>query len=108
MIMGHLAPAAPSARGPKTILVRASLTRRCAVGRGQPACSGAVTDLPEARAVTTQYDRHEVECSCGRVHAAGALPGAAGAPGTVTYGLNFQAWCVFRTPEPAPCSGQCS
>jgi len=22
-------------------------------------------------------------------------PQAAGAPGTVTYGLNFQAWCVF-------------
>jgi transposase len=54
-----------------------------------------VTDLPDARAVTTQYGRHEVECACGRVHVAGAPPEAAGAPGTVTYGLNFQAWCVF-------------
>ncbi|MGH3181957.1 MAG: IS66 family transposase [Gemmatimonadales bacterium] len=57
--------------------------------------SHQVTDLPEARAVTTQYDRHEVGCACGRVHVAGAPPEAAGAPGTVTYGLNFQAWCVF-------------
>jgi transposase len=57
--------------------------------------SHQVTDLPEARAVTTQYDRHEVGCGCGRVHVADAPPEAAGAPGTVTYGLNFQAWCVF-------------
>ena len=28
-------------------------------------------------------------------HVADAPPEAAGAPGTVTYGLNFQAWCVF-------------
>jgi transposase len=59
------------------------------------AYSHQVTDLPEARAETTQYDRHEVECACGRRHVAGAPPEAAGAPGTVTYGLNFQAWCVF-------------
>ncbi len=56
--------------------------------------SHQVTDLPEARAEITQYDRHEIECSCGRRHVAGAPP-QAGAPGTVTYGLNFQAWCVF-------------
>ena len=58
------------------------------------AYSHQVTDLPEARAETTQYDRHEVECACGQVHLADAPP-QAGAPGTVTYGLNFQAWCVF-------------
>ena len=57
--------------------------------------SHQVTDLPQARAETTQYDRHEVECPCGSRHVADAPPGAAGAPGTVTYGLNFQAWCVF-------------
>ncbi len=57
--------------------------------------SHQVTDLPEARAETTQYDRHEVECPCGSRHVADAPPEAAGAPGTVTYGLNFQAWCVF-------------
>ncbi len=57
--------------------------------------SHQVTDLPQARAETTQHDRHEVECRCGRRHVAGAPPEAAGAPGTVTCGLNFQAWCVF-------------
>ena len=57
--------------------------------------SHQVTDLPDARARTTQYDRHEVACPCGRTHIADAPPDAAGAPGTVTYGLNFQAWCVF-------------
>ena len=57
--------------------------------------SHQVTDLPEARAETIQHDRHEVECGCGRIHVAGPPPEAAGAPGTVTYGLNFQAWCVF-------------
>ncbi len=57
--------------------------------------SHQVTDLPETRAQTIQHDRHEAECSCGRRHVAGAPPEAAGAPGTVTYGLNFQAWCVF-------------
>ena len=57
--------------------------------------SHQVTDLPEAKAKTTQHDRHEVECCCGRVHVADAPPEAAGAPGTVTYGLNLQAWCVF-------------
>src|SRR5207247_827677 len=30
--------------------------------------SHQVTDLPEARAVTIQHDRHEVECACGRTH----------------------------------------
>jgi transposase len=57
--------------------------------------SHQVTDLPEARAETVQYDRHKAACACGRVHVADAPPEAAGAPGTVTYGLNFQAWCVF-------------
>ncbi|HXZ70303.1 MAG TPA: IS66 family transposase [Streptosporangiaceae bacterium] len=57
--------------------------------------SHQVTDLPDARARTTQYDRHEVACRCGRTHVADAPPEPAGAPGTVTYGLNFQAWCVF-------------
>ena len=56
--------------------------------------SHQVTDLPEARAEIIQHDRHEVRCACGQVHIADAPP-QAGAPGTVTYGLNFQAWCVF-------------
>ena len=59
--------------------------------------SHQVNDLPEeVRAQTVQYDRHEVECACGRVRIADAPPEAGGAaPGTVTYGVNFQAWCVF-------------
>ena len=57
--------------------------------------SHQVTDLPEAKAETTQHDRHEVECACGRTYVADAPPEAPGAPGTVTYGLNVQAWCVF-------------
>ena len=46
---------------------------RCECSRGLAgardlgvAYSHQVTDLPEARAETTQYDRHEVECPCGR------------------------------------------
>ena len=59
--------------------------------------SHQVSDLPEeVQAQTVQYDRHEVGCACGRVHVAAAPPEAGGAaPGTVTYGVNFQAWCVF-------------
>jgi transposase len=58
--------------------------------------SHQVTDLPDARASVIQYDEHEVECACGRVHLA-APPDEAGdaAPGTVCYGTGFQAWCVF-------------
>ena len=75
---------------------------RCACGEDLTAArdlgvqySHQVTDLPEARAVTTQHDRHEVACRCGRTHVAAAPPEVSGAPGTVTYGLNLQAWCVF-------------
>jgi transposase len=57
--------------------------------------SHQVKDLPPVKAVTIQHDRHQVACGCGRVHVADAPPEAAGAPGTVTYGLNVQAWCVF-------------
>ena len=58
--------------------------------------SRQVTDLPEARARTVQYEEHEVECACGQVHVADA-PAEVGraAPGTVTYGPGFQAWGVF-------------
>ena len=51
--------------------------------------------MPEATAQTIQHDRHEAECCCGRRHVADAPPEAAGAPDTVTYGLNVQAWYVF-------------
>ena len=41
-----------------------------------------------------QHDLHALACTCGRVQQA-AAPAGAGAPGTATYGLNLQAWCVF-------------
>ena len=58
------------------------------------AASHQVIDTPLVTASVTQYDEHVVECACGRLHTA-APPPEAGASGTVTYGLNIQAWCVF-------------
>jgi transposase len=58
--------------------------------------SHQVTDLPGVKAATIQHDRHEVECGCGRRYVADApAETGGGAPGTVSYGLNFQAWSVF-------------
>ncbi len=51
-------------------------------------------EIPLVTARVIQYDRHAVACGCGRVHPAPA-PAGAGAPGTVTYGPNLQAWCVY-------------
>ena len=36
--------------------------------------SHQVIDLPDARARTTPFDRHEVACPCGRTHVADAPP----------------------------------
>ena len=58
------------------------------------AASHQVIDTPLVTATVTQYDGHAVECACGRLHRAPPPPDA-GAAGTVTYGLNIQAWCVF-------------
>lgn len=58
------------------------------------AASHQIVDVPLETAVVTQHDLHEVVCACGRVHRAAAPPGA-GTPGTVTYGLALQAWCVY-------------
>jgi transposase len=51
-------------------------------------------EIPEMTAMVIQHDLHEVACACGRVHRA-AAPAGAGAPGTVTYGIGLQAWCVY-------------
>jgi transposase len=51
-------------------------------------------EIPSASAQVIQHDLHAVACGCGRVHQAPPAPGA-GAAGTVTYGLNLQAWCLF-------------
>jgi transposase len=58
------------------------------------AASHQVADIPPETATVTQHDLHEVTCRCGRVHRAPA-PAGAGTPGTVTYGLALQAWCVY-------------
>ena len=50
--------------------------------------------IPLVTARVAQYDLHAGRCSCGRVTAA-AAPAGAGMPGTVTYGPNLQAWCVY-------------
>ena len=57
--------------------------------------SHQVTDLPEAGAATVQYDRHEVECGCGRRHVADPPPEAAGRAGHGDLRAELQAWCVF-------------
>jgi transposase len=56
--------------------------------------SHQLVDTPAVTAVLTQYDEHAVACRCGLVHASPPPPGA-GEAGTVTYGPNLQAWCVF-------------
>ena len=88
------------------------------------AASHQVVDVPLVTATVTQYDEHAVACACGRLHAAPPPP-QAGAAGTVTYGLNIQAWCVFcwprttcrwpaarrsspRCPGPGPRTGSCT
>src|SRR5690242_4593704 len=58
------------------------------------AASHQEVEIPEMAATVIQHDLHAVACSCGRVHQA-AAPAAAGAPGTVTYGIGLQAWCVY-------------
>jgi transposase len=58
------------------------------------AASHQVIDTPAVTAGVTQYDEHAVQCRCGKVHVAGP-PAGAGESGTVTYGLNLQAWVVF-------------
>ena len=51
-------------------------------------------EIPLQTARVIQHDLHEVACGCGRVHRA-AAPAGSGVAGTVTYGVNLQAWCVY-------------
>jgi transposase len=73
----------------------------CDCGRGLDealdlgiARSHQVIDTPVVTATVTQYDEHAVQCRCGKTHVA-EPPAGAGEAGTVTYGLNLQAWVVF-------------
>jgi transposase len=58
------------------------------------AASHQQVEIPLVTARVIQYDRHAVRCGCGRVTCAPA-PAGTGAPGTVSYGPNLQAWCVY-------------
>ena len=58
------------------------------------AASHQQIEIPEMTAKVIQHDLHEVACGCGQVHRA-AAPAGAGMPGTVTYGISLQAWCVY-------------
>jgi transposase len=58
------------------------------------ASSHQQAEIPLVRMRVTQYDRHAVRCGCGAICQAPA-PAGAGMPGTVTYGPNLQAWCVY-------------
>jgi hypothetical protein len=69
------------------------------------AASHQQIEIPLALAKVIQHDLHAVRCSCGRVRRAPRLPGA-GRPGTVTYGPQLQAWCVYLVVAHAvPCTG---
>lgn len=62
--------------------------------------SHRVTDLPEARAVTVQHDRHEVEWACGRRHVADAPVEARPAAGA-DYPLGAPSRCTpHHLPRP--------
>ena len=74
---------------------------RCRCGAGLAggadlgvAASHQQVEIPLVSARVIQHDRHAVRCGCGQVSCA-AAPAGAGAPGTVTYGPNLQAWCVY-------------
>ena len=58
------------------------------------AASHQQVEIPLVSAGVIQHDRHAVRCGCGQVSCAPA-PRGAGAAGTVTYGPNLQAWCVY-------------
>jgi transposase len=58
------------------------------------AASHQQVEIPLVSARVIQHDRHAVACGCGQVSCAAAPPGA-GTAGTVTYGPNLQAWCVY-------------
>ncbi len=74
---------------------------RCGCGADLAGAAGLGTvashqqvDIPLVTARVTQYDLHAARCGCGQVTAA-ARPAGLGMPGTVTYGPNLQAWCVY-------------
>lgn len=50
-------------------------------------------EIPQVRVTVTQYEQHQVECGCGKIHTAARPEGAR--PGPVGYGPNLQAFAVY-------------
>ena len=50
-------------------------------------------EIPQLSVRITQFDQHQVECGCGKVHTAARPDGAR--PGPVGYGPNLQAFAVY-------------
>jgi hypothetical protein len=50
-------------------------------------------EIPQVSVKITQFDQHQVECGCGKVHTAVRPDGAR--PGPVGYGPNLQAFAVY-------------
>jgi len=50
-------------------------------------------EIPQIAVKVTQYDQHQVQCGCGKVHTADRPNGAR--PGPVGYGPNLAAFAVY-------------
>jgi transposase len=50
-------------------------------------------EIPQVAVKVTQYDQHQVQCGCGKVHTADRPDGAR--PGPVGYGPNLAAFAVY-------------
>jgi transposase len=50
-------------------------------------------EIPQVGVTVTQYEQHQVECGCGKIHTAARPEGAR--PGPVGYGPNLQAFAVY-------------
>ena len=50
-------------------------------------------EIPQVSATVIQYNQHEVECGCGKIHTAQRPPGARSGP--VGYGPNLAAFAVY-------------
>ena len=50
-------------------------------------------EIPQVSVRITQFDQHQVQCSCGTVHTASRPEGARSGP--VGYGPNLQAFAVY-------------
>jgi transposase len=50
-------------------------------------------EIPQVSVTVTQYDQHQVQCGCGRLHSAGRPDGAR--PGSVGYGPSLAAFAVY-------------